>query len=207
MKVSSFAGRKALAVLGTVGLVMVAAPAQASTDFDYTVNGSTHIASTGSNITLGPATLHAFAEAEGTIAADMALPGTRTEFKLLGFVPVTANVAFEPVGRTTGALTRVGRTQVLNTTSQYHVRLTNIKASIFPLFAGPFCRTEEPVTINAGTPAGEAFGLSAGGRLVGEYSIGDFQNCGLNTLLINSIIPGSGNTIELNLSDPVYIGG
>ena len=196
-------GRTVLAAFGAAAaLVLGSAPAHADTiDVDYDVNGVTHIASTDSDIVLGPAVLHSFVDNVGTFTGNMVLPGTRTEFKLLGFLPVTADVAFEPVGPTTGVLTRVGRTRVLASTSEYYVRLTNIKASIFPLFAGPFCRTSDPVVINADTPTGEAFDTVAGGRLVGEYSIGDFQNCGLNTLLINSIIPGSGNTIELNLTN------
>jgi hypothetical protein len=196
------------AAAAAAALVLSSAPAQAATiDYDYDASGTTHVASTDSDIALGPATLHSFVDSDGAFRGVMALPGTRTEFKLLGFIPVTANVAFEPVGDTVGNLGRVGRTSVLTSTSKYYVRLTNIKASIFPLFAGPFCRTSEPVVIPANTPAGESFNIVNGGRLVGEYSIGDFQNCGLNTLLINSIIPGSGNTIELNLSNGRYVAG
>lgn len=195
--------RKSLVALGAAAvLVLSSAPANAATiDVDYDANGTTHIASTDSDIALGPAVLHSSVEDDGSFTGDMALPGTRTEFKLLGFLPVTANVNFEPVGPTTGTLERVGRTQVLASTSTYYVRLSNIKASIIPLFAGPHCRTTNPVVINADTPAGENFDVGTGGRLRGEYSIGNFQNCGLNTLLINSIIPGGGNTIELNLTN------
>lgn len=196
-------GRLTLAAFGAAAAVVLAgAPAHAATiDVDYDANGTTHTAGTNSNITLGPAVLHSSVEADGSFIGVMALPGTRTEFKLLGFIPVTANVNFEPVGPTTGQLSRVGRTQVLASTSKYYVRLTNIKASIFPLFGGPFCRTSNPVVIPGNTPAGEAFDTVNGGRLIGEYTIGNFQNCGLNTGLINSIIPGGGNTIELVLNN------
>ncbi|MFI5430076.1 hypothetical protein [Aeromicrobium sp. UC242_57] len=200
---NSARGRMTLASFGAaVALVLAGAPAHAATiDVDYDANGTTHIASTNSNITLGPAVLHSSVEADGSFVGNMVLPGTRTEFELLGFIPVTADVNFEPVGPTTGQLSRVGRTQVLASSSQYYVRLTNIKASIFPLFGGPFCRTTNPVVIPANTPTGEAFDTVNGGRLLGTYSIGNFQNCGLNTSLINSIIPGGGNTIELVLNN------
>src|SRR3954449_5153896 len=109
-----------------IAMTLAGAPAHAATiDVDYDANGVTHIASTNSDIALGPAVMHSSVEPDGSFTGDMALPGTRTEFKLLGFVPVTANVAFEPVGPTTGTLTRVGRTQVLASTSKYYVRLTN----------------------------------------------------------------------------------
>ncbi|WP_122818724.1 hypothetical protein [Nocardioides pantholopis] len=191
------------ATTAALALVFAGSPAAhaATIDVDYDVTGSTTIASTGSTIALGPAVLATRVEADGAFAADLDLPGTRTQFKLAGFIPVTANVAFEAVGETAGQLSRVGRTQVATSTSSYYVRLSNIKAAGLPLFAGPFCRTREPVVIQADTPAGEAFDIVKGGRLVGEYSIGKFQHCGLNTLLINSIIPGDGNTIELNVSN------
>lgn len=195
--------RITVASLGAAAaMVFAVSPAHAvPINVDYDVNGVTHVESTDSDITLGPAVLHSSVEDDGSFVGNMVLPGTRTEFELLGFIPVTANVAFEPTKPTTGQITRVGRQRTLASSSSYYVRLTNIKASIFPLFAGPFCRTTNPVVINADTPAGEFFDIGTGGRLVGTYSIGNFQNCGLNTALINSIIPGAGNTIELNLTN------
>ncbi|WP_456695996.1 hypothetical protein [Aeromicrobium sp. P5_D10] len=195
--------RLAVASIGAAAaMVLTVAPAHAvPINVDYDANGTTVTAGTGSSITLGPAVLHSSVESDGSFVGNMVLPGTRTEFKLLGFIPVTANVAFEPTKPTTGQLTRVGRQRTLASSSSYYVRLTNIKASIFPLFGGPFCRTVNPVVIDANTPSGEFFDIASGGRLTGTYSIGNFQNCGLNTGLINSIIPGSGNTIELNLTN------
>ncbi len=212
MKINTPRGlRRRRVSLSAVGAAIVLAlsatsASAAELSVDYDVNGTTRIASTGSTITLGPAVLHSTIDEVGAFTGNMALPGTRTEFKLLGFIPVTADVYFEPVGPTTGELTRVGRTQVLRSVSKYHVRLRNIKASIFPLFAGPLCRTKDPVVIPADTPAGEYFDVGVGGRGTGTYTIGDFQHCGLNTGLINSIIPGSGNTIDLNLTNGRIVG-
>ncbi len=201
---------KVFAIIGATAALMlsgVAAHADDNIRYNYDVNGTTHIASTGSNITIGPATMYTAVNPLGEFTGTMALPGTRTEFKLLGFIPVTADVNFEPVGPTTGTLARTpDRRQELKSTTQYYVRLSNIKAGILPLFAGSNCRTSSPVTINANTPAGETFHFIDGGRVVGDYSIGNFQNCGLNTWLINSIIPGGGNTIELNLTNGVWAG-
>ena len=142
-------------------------------------------------------------EPDGAFTGEMALPGTRTRFEVLGFLLVTADVDFEPTGPTTGTLQRTpDRRQELKSTSQYYVRLSNIKVGgIFPLFAGPRCRTKDPVVIQANTPAGETFHYVNGGRLTGEYSIGDFAHCGLNTPLINALVPGDGNTIELTLAN------
>ena len=167
----------------------------------YDVNGVTHIDSTGSDITLGPAVMDSFVAEDGSFTGDMTLPGTRTEFKVLGFIPVTADVNFIPTKPTTGTLTRVGRYRTLQSSSSYYVRLSNIKAVGFPLFAGPNCRTSDPVVIDANTPEGEYFDIARGGTLTGTYSIGNFENCGLNTWLINQLVPGGGNTVELELSN------
>lgn len=196
--------RTSIATLGATAAMVLgatAAHADETINIDYDVNGVTTTAGTNSSIVLGPAVMNSFVDADGAFTGNMSLPGTRTEFKLLGFIPVTANVAFEPTKPTTGQITRVGRNRTLASSSSYYVRLTNIKASIFPLFGGPFCRTTNPVVIDANTPTGEFFNIATGGRLTGTYSIGNFQNCGLNTGLINSLIPGGGNTVELNLTN------
>ncbi|RLV54524.1 hypothetical protein D9V41_15890 [Aeromicrobium phragmitis] len=185
-----------------LGLGLTGSPAQAATiNVDYDVNGSTITAGTGSSITLGPAIMHSFVEADGSFTGDMVLPGTRTSFNLAGFIPITADVNFEPTGPTTGQLTRVDRQRILASTSTYYVRLSNLRVGFFPLFAGADCRTSDPVTVPANTPVGEFFDIAAGGRLVGEYTIGEFENCGFNTGVINSVIPGDGNTIELHLTN------
>lgn len=185
-------------------VMFVATPANAATlDVDYDVDGFTKIAKTGSTIILGPAVMHSAVEGIGSFTGEMQLPGTRTEFKLLGFIPVSADVNFQPVGdgATTGELKVVDGRIELHSTTSYYVQLRNIKAVGLPLFAGPNCRTSQPVVINANTPTGERFNITQGGRLTGSYDIGNFQNCGLNTWLINQLIPGGGNTVELNLTN------
>jgi len=190
----------ALALMAGLALSSGPAHADPTLNVNYDVNGHTTIASTGSDITLGPSVIYTQVGSAGDVTAQLDLPGTRTQFNLLGFLPVTADVNFARVGETTGTLGRDGRRQVLSTTSQYYVQLSNIKVVGFPLFAGPICRTKSPVTIDVATPADQSFNPLAGGQLTGDYTIGDFQNCGLNTWLINLIIPGSGNHIQLDLS-------
>lgn len=193
------------ALAASAALMMGGSPASAqTTNVDYDANGTTTIASNGSTITLGPAVMNSRVETDGTFTGDMALPGAHTSFKVIGFVPVSANVNFEPVGPTTGVLIRSGRNRILESESQYYVRLSNIKVAGIPTLAGSNCRTADPVVVPADTPDGEFFNIASGGRLVGEYSIGNFKSCGLlgaQTHLINALIPGGGNTIELNLTD------
>lgn len=196
-------GRRAAAVAFVAASTVVAGAGSAfaaDVYVDFDVNGNTHIAKTNSDIALGPAVMFSTVAEDGSFTGDMTLPGTRTEFKIAGFIPVTADVNFIPTKPTTGQITRVGRFRTLATSSSYYVRLSNIKAVGLPLFAGPICRTTNPVVIDANTPAGEYFTVASGGRLTGEYAIGNFQHCGLNTWLINQLVPDSGNTIELNLT-------
>lgn len=196
--------RAATVVLAAAGTVAATAGSAVAVDtnvyVDYDFNGTTHIASTDSNVTLGPAVMDTTVAEDGTFVGDMTLPGTRTEFKVAGFIPVTANVDFIPTKPTTGQMIRVGRYRTLTSSSSYYVRLSNIKAVGFPLFAGSQCRTKNPVLMDASTPEGEYFTIADGGRLTGTYSIGDFQNCGLNTWLINILVPGGGNTVDLHLT-------
>lgn len=189
-----------LATVGVMAATVGSAVAANEVYVDYDFNGTTHIVKPGADVTLGPAVMYSAVSEDGTFVGEMTLPGTRTEFKIAGFIPVTANVDFIPTQPTTGQLIRVGRYRTIATTSTYQVRLSNIKAVGLPLFAGSSCRTTNPVVINASTPDGEYFTIADGGRLTGTYSIGNFQNCGLNTWLINQLIPASGNTIELNLT-------
>lgn len=207
-------GRGRFAALAAVaaGLALIASGGSAAAQEDppgtinvnYTVNGTTTIASTGSTVTLGPATMYSRVLPDGSFDGDMELPGTHTEFRIAGFIPVSANVNFEPVQPTLGQIQRLGRFQLLESTTQYRVRLSNIRVAGIPTVAGSNCRTIEPVTIQADTPDGEFFNIASGGNLVGEYTIGNFGSCGLfgaQTHLINALIPGSGNTVELVLSD------
>lgn len=197
-------GRAAAAIAAAVSAVaLTAAPANAVVlDIEYDVTGTSTIASTGSEVALGPALLTIAAESEGgPVTGTLPLPGTRTQFKLAGFIPVSADVSFEVAEPLTGTITRVGRQRTIQTSASYYLKLSNVKAVGLPLFAGPWCRTKEPITINAASPEGEYFAIGTGGHLTGEFSIGKFQNCGLNTLLINSIIPGDGNTVDLQVSN------
>jgi hypothetical protein len=47
--------------------------------------------------------------------------------------------------------------------------------------------------------SGAGFTVGGGGPLSGSYTIPLFRHCGLNTVLLNLTIPGSGNTLNLTL--------
>lgn len=200
--------RRGAAAIGA-GAVFALAPAAAHAaplNIDYDAVGTAHIASTNSNINLGPSTLSTHLDTEtNQFTGNLPLPGTTTRFEVLGFIPVTANVAFVPTAPLAGSLSNVGFDLLVTSTASYHIKLSNIKIVGFPTFTGPFCRTQNPVTIPANTPAGGSFNLLGGGTLTGQFTIGNFQNCGLNTGLINLLIPGPGNTATIQASNGHFV--
>jgi len=179
-----------------------AAHATTVVTLEHDVVGSTHIAAPDSDVALGPTTLHTDLDVDtGDFTASLPLPGTTSEFALAGFIPVKAHVDFVPAAPVQGHLDFVGSDIKVTSTAQYYVKLSDIKIAGFPTFTGPNCRTVDPVTIPANTPADGVFDLINGGELEGTYSIGDFQNCGLNTWLINAVVPGDDNTLDLQVSN------
>ena len=207
MSITTLSRRKlrALAATGAAAaLVSIPAVAHAVTlDVTYDAVGTSYIASTDSTISLSSTQLHTTIDADtGAITGSMPLEGTQTEFEVAGFIPVSAQVNFIEAAPITGTLNRVGRTTTVTTEASYFIRLSNIKIAGFPTFNGfGRCQTEDPVSIPANTPEGEVFNITTGGSLEGAFSIGDFENCGFNTWLINQIIPGDGNTVELEVSN------
>ncbi|TNC52276.1 hypothetical protein [Mumia zhuanghuii] len=194
-----------LAALGAgaaLALTPVAAHADTTLGLEHDAVGTSYIKSTGSTIGVGPTTLSTNLNVDnGSFTGHMPLPGTRTKFEVIGFIPVEADVAFVEAAPIQGQISLVDQNTPVTSTASYYIKLSNIKIVGLPTFTGPHCRTKNPVTIPANTPAGGNFNLLEGGTLKGTFTIGDFQNCGLNTWLINLLVPGSGNTIDINVTN------
>lgn len=197
--------RRRLATIGAgAALVLLPVAAHAATiiPISYDAIGSSTIAKTNSTVALGPTTLSTDLDVDtGNFTGSLPLPGTRTSFTAAGFLPVQADVSFVEVAPVTGNIDLAGTIASVSATATYDIKLSNIKVFGFPTFAGPFCKTKDPVSIPVGTEPGVGFDLVNGGRLVGTYTIGDFQHCGINTLLINALVPGGGNTVDLEVSN------
>ena len=187
----------------TVALIPAAAQA-VPLDVDYDAVGTATIASTGSTIDLGPTTLSTTVDSEGgpgSLTGTLPLDPTTVEFKAAGFLPVKATVSFEEAAPITGQLVRDGALTRVESTASYFIKLSDVKVAGLPAFVGNNCQTEDPVQIPANTPAGGNFNIVAGGSLEGEFSIGDFERCGLTTGIINLLVPGDGNTVQLDVSN------
>ncbi len=201
-------GRR-LVVLGAataLALVPAAAHAETIVPIQYDAVGTSTIAKTGSQIALGPTTLRTDLDVDtGDFTGSLPLPPTRTEFKAVGLLPVSADVVFVERAPVRGRIDLAGDIASVTGTATYDVQLRNVKVLGFPTFAGSQCRTRQPVTIPVGTVPGVGFDLSEGGRLVGTYTLGEFQNCGLNTWLVNALVPGPGNTVDIAVSNGQFL--
>lgn len=193
------AGAGVVAVSGTA----VAAPSaqQETLTLSYPVNGSTHINSTDSDLTVGPGTLVSTVDATGAVVADLTLPPSTGSFRQFGFIPVTVTTEFVPVGQTTGQLDLT--TGAVQSTSRVTLKLDRLNVGGLVVPVGPFCRSQTPATITLNS--GPGFSVAAGGPLSGTYTIPPFEHCLLAAGLINSVIPGVGNTIDLTLGTPTLV--
>ncbi|MBO0825311.1 MAG: hypothetical protein J2P27_15895 [Actinobacteria bacterium] len=192
------------AVAATLSLGVSSALADTVLTASYPINGTTHVAKTNSDLTLGPGTLTATADltTNQITSGTLTLPSATGTFTELGFIPVTATVAFEQVGQVTGTIDRV--TGAVTATADVTLQITDLKVAGVDVGVGPACQTVQPASITVTT--GPGFNILAGGPASGTYTIPQFSKCGLlgiETPVINAVIPGPGNTISLTLGAAV----
>lgn len=195
----------AAAVTAAIGLGASSALADTVVTATYPINGSTHIASTNSDLTLGPGTLSAAADLTTDLitSGTLTLPDATGTFTELGIIPVTATVAFEQVGQVTGTIN--ASTGAVTATTDVTLQITDLKVAGLDVGVGPDCQTTQPASITVAS--GTGFSIFSGGPVSGTYTIPQFSNCGLlgiETPVINAVIPGPGNTISLTLGTPTF---
>ncbi|MDG4863659.1 hypothetical protein P8605_36505 [Streptomyces sp. T-3] len=132
---------------------------------------------------------------EGTFDADLRLDPAKGQFTILGFLPTTADIAFEQTSKTTGTLDTAG---TLKSHSEMYVKLTNVSAFGLPIGGGPNCRTVEPAKIDLASEG--RFQPYTGGRLKGTYTLPALKDCGGFNDMISAFTAGPGNTIDMNLT-------
>ncbi|AHH99686.1 hypothetical protein KALB_6326 [Kutzneria albida DSM 43870] len=126
--------------------------------------------------------------------ADLALEPTSGKFSLFGFLPVTSQVAFSSVGKTTGTVTA----GALVSNSKLNISLPQVTLFGIPISNSPDCQTTAPSDINL--KSGPGFDLLKGGKLAGEYSISSLKGCGSFNDYISAFTASSGNTIDMTLT-------
>jgi hypothetical protein len=192
----------AAAVAALLGLGASSALADTVVTASYPVNGSTQIAATNSSLTLGPGTLSTSVDltTDAVTSGTITLPPATGSFTELGIIPVTVTTAFSQVGQLTGTVN--ANTGAVTATSDVTLQITDLKVAGIDVPVGPSCQTAHPasITITSGT----GFSVFSGGPVSGTYTIPKFQNCLLETPIINLVIPGPGNTISLTLGTPTF---
>jgi hypothetical protein len=187
---------------GLAALAVAAPAANAAPQADpilhatYAVNGSTTIKSTNSTMALGPGTLTAALDVT-TLAftSNLTLPAATGSFTELGFVPVTATTEFIQDGPIAGNDVNGG----ITATANIIIKLTKVTVAGFPVPVGNNCQTS-PAAISL--TSGTGFNVLLGGPVSGTFTIPNFANCGFSTGILNAVIPGAGNTINLTLGKP-----
>jgi hypothetical protein len=187
----------AAGLLTAVGLAATAGPAAADTvlNVHYPLTGTTFLKKLNTTVDLGSGTLSASVDlTTGTTSGTLSLPPATASVKEFGIVPVTATTEMIQNGPATGTA-NLG-TNTITSSASVTLKITQLTVFGISLPVGNSCQTT-PFTINLASQPG--FTVFGGGPVGGSFAIPNFHHCGLNTLLLNLTIPGSGNTISLTL--------
>jgi len=190
---------------------------------DLDAAGTTHIgAGVNADMSIGPTILTVTLDLTTKEISDgvMPIPSRVVTFSVFG-IPTRATVTMTQKTPLTGQLSPTGiRAQYdLDAAVSYDIRLSNVQARMFgiwwPLAVGSNCHTIDPVQINAHSPEGRWFMLTQGGPATATYTIGNFTGCTplnffdipgffptFGSVPINAIVPGSNNTLDLELRNP-----
>lgn len=186
-----------VALLAATGVMAASGAASADTvaSVHYAVTGTTFIAKLNTTVNLGSGTLASTVDlTTGAAQSTLTLPPATVSVKEFGFIPVTATT--EMIQNGTAAGTVNFSTNTITSTANVTLKITSLTVFGVSLPVGNACQTT-PFGISISS--GPGFTVSGGGPVNGAYTIPAFRNCGLNTLLLNLTIPGSGNTLNLTL--------
>lgn len=163
----------------------------------YPFNGTTHIHRGNSDVTLGPGTLYAMASLHdgGVYGGDLSLPPGSGSTTLHGQA-VSVTTAFNQVGPISGTLSL--SSGAVTSTANEILQVTNLTVGGKNIPVPASCQTVRPVVIHAATTSG--FNVLEGGTLAApSYYIPPFVGCGQATNIVNQVLPGPGNSLDLTL--------
>ncbi|UUY04528.1 fibronectin type III domain-containing protein [Svornostia abyssi] len=165
--------------------------------YGYTLKGTSVL----KTLTTGPVPLTGGINADLTLATgdftgDLTLNSTKANLKVLGTLPVKADIGFEQTDKTRGTL----KSGVLTATAKFRVRLKQLYLfGVLPIAGDGQCRTKSSSIANLKSTAA-FFDPLQGGNLKGTYGISDLTGCGLLESFISPLAKGGGNTIDINLT-------
>ncbi|NUT94322.1 MAG: hypothetical protein HOY78_20100, partial [Saccharothrix sp.] len=111
--------------------------------YGYTLVGNTKIKAANGTVQLNGGIDAGLDLATGKFEADLVLNPTTGQFKIFGFVPVTAKIEFVQAGKTVGTLSG----GVLSSTSSVTVKLPRVSVMGIPVSTSPNCQTKTPASI------------------------------------------------------------
>jgi hypothetical protein len=199
----TFARLAAIGAVASAALTLTSGGANAiGLNVAYDATGTSHVNHTDSDLWIKPTTMSLTVESnDGSITGHLPISPSDTKFHVLGFLPIKAQVNFIEAAPLTGNLHYTPNGPTVTSSASYYIRLSDVLVAGIPQYVGNSCQTKNPVVVQADTPAGQIFDLNNGGNLKGTFTIGNFENCFLETGLINLLVPGSGNTIDLQVSN------
>nr|WP_232328212.1 fibronectin type III domain-containing protein [Kibdelosporangium sp. MJ126-NF4] len=166
--------------------------------YTFALDGKTRVKAANGTVPLSGGVAVLFTPGTGAFHGDLRLDPTRGQFRLFGFIPVSARIEFVPAGQTTGTLSGDG---VLRAKSSVTVKLPRVSLFGFPISSSPTCQTRTPVDVPLVSKPG--FTPLSGGSLSGTYTLPAVQGCGPLTPLISAFTEGPGNTIQVSLNRTV----
>ncbi len=176
------------------------ATTQPGVKYAYTLKGTSAL----KTLTTGPVPLSGSIAADldlstGNYTADLVLNSTKANLKILGLVPVKADIGFEQVDKTRGKLAN----GVLTATAKFNIRMKQLYLfGVLPVAGDGTCRTKSATIANMKS-TDAFFDPLKGGNLKGSYGISDLTGCGLLEGIISPLAKGGGNTIDINLTPKV----
>jgi hypothetical protein len=184
-----------LLAFGAVAATDGTASADTVLNVHYALTGTTFIKKLNTTVNLGNGTLASTVDlTTGTTSSTLTFPPATASVKEFGIIPVTATEVMVQNGPAAGTANL--STNTLTSTANVTLQITKLTIFGVSVPVGSSCQTT-PFNIAVSSQSG--FTVGGGGPVAGTYTIPAFHNCGLNTLLLNLTIPGSGNTLNLTL--------
>jgi hypothetical protein len=167
----------------------------------YTFTGSSYIKKLNTTINIGTGTLAATVDlTTGTSTSTLTVPPSTISMKEFGFIPVTVTTQMVQNGPATGTANL--NTNTISSTSSVILEIASISVAGINIPVGNSCQTS-PFSVTIASDPG--FTISGGGPISGSFTISNFHHCGITTPILNLLIPGPGNTLNLTLG-PLQIG-
>ncbi|OLR94006.1 DUF6801 domain-containing protein [Actinokineospora bangkokensis] len=164
------------------------------TKVDFKVSGSSKLVQLNGTVPLQGSFAATADLAKGTYTGDLSLKSTSGKFRIFGFIPVGATVAFDPVGQSSGTVSQTAVTF----NSKLNVKLTKVSIFGFPVYQGDSCKTKTPSDIQLKSSG--KFDVTKGGKLKGKYALSETVKCGPLSPIIGAFVESSGNTIDIDLT-------